>query len=161
MAAPKLKPKEKPEIKRIETDYKSIKALRNFICGINFILLGLATIAVQNGMETTDGTAAVTLLVSPMQANILAELEENGDTHIALVYRGTAENAAEFIKAQETVLSEIEEKILAEKEKQEAENGENTENTEENEENILTETDDTTENNTVDTEENTNAELFE
>lgn len=49
MTAPKLKPKEKPEIKRIETDYKSIKALRNFICGIDFILLGLISIAVQNG----------------------------------------------------------------------------------------------------------------
>ena len=100
-----------------------------------------------------------------MQANILAELEEKGDTHIALVYRGTAENAAEFIKAQETVLSEIEEKILAEKEKEEAENTANTENTEESEENstenILTETDDTTENNTTDTEENTDAELSE
>lgn len=114
-----------------------------------------------DGEEEAELPSTITLLVSPMQANILAELEENGDTHIALVYRGTAENAAEFIKAQETVLSEIEEKILAEKEKQEAENGENTENTEENEENILTETDDTTENNTVDTEENTNAELFE
>lgn len=68
MAAPKLKPKEKPEIKRIETDYKPIKALRNFICGIDFILLGVATIAVQNGMETTDGTAAVMLLVMGLAA---------------------------------------------------------------------------------------------
>lgn len=68
MAAHKLKPKEKPEIKRIETDYKSIKALRNFICGIDFILLGLATIAVQNGMETTDGTAAVMLFVMGLAA---------------------------------------------------------------------------------------------
>ena len=68
MTASKLKPKEKPEIKHIETDYKSIKALRNFICGIDFILLGLATIAVQNGMETKDGTAAVMLLVMGLTA---------------------------------------------------------------------------------------------
>ncbi len=100
-----------------------------------------------------------------MQANILAELEADGDIHAALVYRGTAENAAEFIKAQEAVLSEIEEKILAEKEKEETENSANTENTEESEENptenILTENDDTTENNNADTEENTDAEFFE
>ncbi len=63
MTAPKLKPKEKPEIKRIETDYKYIKALRNFICGIDFVLLGVASIAVQNGMETKDGSAAVMLFV--------------------------------------------------------------------------------------------------
>ena len=118
-----------------------------------------------DGEEEAELPSTITLLVSPMQANILAELEEKGDTHIALVYRGTAENAAEFIKAQETVLSEIEEKILAEKEKEEAENTANTENTEESEENstenILTETDDTTENNNADTEENTDAELSE
>ena len=68
MTANKLKSKEKPEIKRIETDYKSIKALRNFICGIDFIFLGLASIAVQNGMETTYGTAAVMLLVMGLAA---------------------------------------------------------------------------------------------
>ena len=68
MVAHKLKPKEKPEIKRIETDYKPIKVLRNFICGIDFILLGLATIALQNGMETTDGTAAVMLFVMGLTA---------------------------------------------------------------------------------------------
>lgn len=68
MTAHKLKPKEKPKIKRIETGYKSIKALRNFICGIDFIILGLISIAVQNGTETTDGTAAVMLLVMGLAA---------------------------------------------------------------------------------------------
>ena len=70
MTAPKLENKDNtsPKIERIETDYKFIKALRNFICGIDFILLGLATIAVQNGMETTDGTAAVMLLVMGLAA---------------------------------------------------------------------------------------------
>lgn len=68
MAAHKLKTKEKPEIKRIETDYKYIKNLRNFICGIDFILLGVISIAVQNGMETTDGTAAVMLIVMGLAA---------------------------------------------------------------------------------------------
>lgn len=118
-----------------------------------------------DGEEKAELPSTITLLVSPMQANILAELEADRDIHAALVYRGTAENAAEFIKAQEAVLSEIEEKILAEKEKEEAENTANSENTEESEgnptENILTETDDTTENNNADTEENTDAEFFE
>lgn len=67
MTAHKLKPKEKTEIKRMETYYKSIKVLRNFICGVDFILLGLISIAVQNGMET-DGTAAVMLLVMGLAA---------------------------------------------------------------------------------------------
>lgn len=118
-----------------------------------------------DGEEEADLPSTITLLVTPMQANILAELESDGDIHAALVYRGTAENAAEFIKAQETVLAEIEEKILAEKEKEEAKNSADTENTEESEdkpdEDILTETDDTTENDIADMEENTDAELSE
>lgn len=70
MTAPKLENKENtsPKIKRIETGYKSIKALRNFICGINFVILGLISIAVQNGMETVDGTAAVMLFVMGLAA---------------------------------------------------------------------------------------------
>ena len=70
MAAHKLEDKENtsPEIKRIQTAHKPYKALRNRICGIGFILLGLASIALQNGMETTDGTAAVMLLVMGLAA---------------------------------------------------------------------------------------------
>ncbi len=123
-----------------------------------------------DGEEEAELPSTITLLVTPMQANILAELEENGVTHIALVYRGNAENATEFIKAQEKVLSEIEEKILAEKEKEDAENeeiydkndNENTEESEENfTENITAENTDVTEENIADTEENTDAELSE
>ena len=49
----------------------------------------------------------LTLLVTPRQANILAELEAEGEIHIALVYRGTAENAQKFISAQEKYLEEM------------------------------------------------------
>ena len=49
----------------------------------------------------------VTLLVTPEQSLVLAELEAEGDIHLSLVYRGTQENAAEFISAQEAVLAEL------------------------------------------------------
>lgn len=49
----------------------------------------------------------VTLLVTPEQSLVLAELEAEGDIHLSLVYRGTQENAAEFIAAQEAVLAEL------------------------------------------------------
>lgn len=119
-------------------------------------------VVTSDGEEEADLPSTITLLVTPMQANILAELELNGDTHIALVYRGAAENAAEFIKAQESVLAEIEEKIIAEEENEETANTENTEESEENStENIAEENTDMTEENTADTEENTDAEFFE
>lgn len=119
-------------------------------------------VVTSDGEEEADLPSTITLLVTPMQANILAELELNGDTHIALVYRGAAENAAEFIKAQESVLAEIEEKIIAEEENEETANTENTEESEENPtENIAEENTDMTEENTADTEENTDAEFFE
>ena len=49
----------------------------------------------------------VTLLVTPEQSLVLAELEAEGDIHLSLVYRGTQENAAEFISAQGAVLAEL------------------------------------------------------
>ena len=49
----------------------------------------------------------VTLLVTPEQSMILAELEADGDIHLSLVFRGEQKQAAEFIAAQETVLSEL------------------------------------------------------
>lgn len=49
----------------------------------------------------------VTLLVTPEQAKVLAELEADGKLHIALVYRGDKTNAAAFITAQESVLLEL------------------------------------------------------
>lgn len=60
-----------------------------------------------DGEEETELPETVTLLVTPMQANILAELEAEGEIHISLVYRGTAENAQKFISAQEKLLEEL------------------------------------------------------
>lgn len=60
-----------------------------------------------DGEEETELPETVTLLVTPVQANILAELEAEGEIHISLVYRGTAENAQKFISAQEKLLEEL------------------------------------------------------
>ena len=60
-----------------------------------------------DGEEETSLPETVTLLVTPEQANILAELEAQGEIHAALVYRGTAENAQKFVDAQEEFLEEL------------------------------------------------------
>ncbi len=60
-----------------------------------------------DGEEETELPETVTLLVTPEQANILAELETEGEIHVALVYRGTIENAQKFISAQEKYLEEL------------------------------------------------------
>ncbi len=60
-----------------------------------------------DGEEETELPETVTLLVTPAQANILAELEAEGEIHVALVYRGTTENAQKFITAQEKLLAEL------------------------------------------------------
>lgn len=49
----------------------------------------------------------VTLLVTPEQSKILAELEADGTIHLSLVYRGEQKNAAAFVEAQEAVLLEL------------------------------------------------------
>ena len=48
--------------------------------------------------------ATVTLLITPEQSKILAELEADGTLHVSLVYRGSKENAAKFTEAQDSVL---------------------------------------------------------
>ncbi len=60
-----------------------------------------------DGEEESELPETVTLLVTPMQANILAELEAEGEIHISLVYRGSVENAQKFITAQEKLLEEL------------------------------------------------------
>lgn len=49
----------------------------------------------------------VTLLVTPEQSKVLAELEADGKLHLSLVYRGDAVNSEKFIEAQEAVLTEL------------------------------------------------------
>lgn len=48
----------------------------------------------------------VTLLATPDQAKILAELEAESGMHLTLVFRGGAEQAAKFIEAQDSLLKE-------------------------------------------------------
>lgn len=49
----------------------------------------------------------VTLLVTPEQGKVLAELESEGKAHLSLVYRGSDKNSAQFIEAQEEILMEL------------------------------------------------------
>lgn len=49
----------------------------------------------------------VTLLVTPEQSKVLAELESDGKLHLSLVYRGAKEHANLFVKAQEEQLAEL------------------------------------------------------
>ena len=64
------------------------------------------------GEELEEGAdrelpGTVTLLVTPEQSKVLAELEADGKLHLSLVYRGDAASAGQFIKAQEQVLEEL------------------------------------------------------
>jgi len=58
--------------------------------------------------EEKELPSTVTLLVRPEQSQILAGLEAEGTIHLSLVYRGTAQNAAKFIEAQDLILEELE-----------------------------------------------------
>lgn len=51
--------------------------------------------------------STVTLLVTTEQAKVLAELEQDSELHLALVYRGTPENVAKFIAAQDALIEEL------------------------------------------------------
>jgi len=51
--------------------------------------------------------ATATLLVSPEQAKILAELEADGKLHLSLVYRGSKDNAAKFTELQDKVIETL------------------------------------------------------
>ena len=51
--------------------------------------------------------STVTLLVTTEQAKVLAELEQDSELHLALVYRGTPENAAKFIAEEDALIEEL------------------------------------------------------
>lgn len=51
--------------------------------------------------------STVTLLASPEQSKILAELEADGKLHLSLVYRGGGEKAAKFTEAQDKALAAL------------------------------------------------------
>ncbi len=51
--------------------------------------------------------STVTLLASPEQSKILAELDSDGKLHLSLVYRGTKDNAAKYIGSQDAVIAKL------------------------------------------------------
>lgn len=51
--------------------------------------------------------STVTLLVTVEQAKVLAELEQESELHLALVYRGDPKSAAKFIEAQDALIEEL------------------------------------------------------
>lgn len=51
--------------------------------------------------------STVTLLGSPIQCRILAEMEADGKLHVALVYRGDPEQARQFLAAQDDLLDSL------------------------------------------------------
>lgn len=57
--------------------------------------------------EEKELPSTVTILVRPEQSRLLARLEAEGEIHLSLVFRGEAEKALEFIKAQDRVLDEM------------------------------------------------------
>lgn len=57
--------------------------------------------------EETGLASTITVLVSPEQARLLAELEQGGSIHAALVYRGNSEDARRFLEEQARVLEEL------------------------------------------------------
>lgn len=59
----------------------------------------------ENG-EDTELASTITVLATPEQARLLAELEQTGKLHAALVYRGGSENAQKFLDEQAKVLTE-------------------------------------------------------
>lgn len=76
--------------------------------------------------EEKELPSTVTLLVTTEQAKVLAGLEQESELHLALVYRGTAENASAFIEAQDALIEEL----YAEPEAEAAEGAENAESAE-------------------------------
>jgi len=59
------------------------------------------------GDDERELPSTVTLLVSPEQSKVLAELEADGKLHLSLVYRGTPANSAKFIEAQDKVIAAL------------------------------------------------------
>lgn len=58
----------------------------------------------QNQDNGTNQPSTITLLVTPAQAKILVDLEENGKIHTTLIYRGSKENAQKFLKLEDDFL---------------------------------------------------------
>jgi len=59
------------------------------------------------GDDERELPSTVTLLVSPKQSKILAELESDGKLHLSLVYRGSHANTTKFLEAQDKVIAAL------------------------------------------------------
>lgn len=57
--------------------------------------------------DSSNLASTITVLATPEQARLLADLEQNGKLHAALVYRGNSETAKKFLDAQEKVLEKL------------------------------------------------------
>lgn len=61
----------------------------------------------QTSEDERELPSTVTLLVTPEQGNILAELEADSKSHLSLVYRGTPENTKKFTGMQEEIIEDL------------------------------------------------------
>lgn len=66
----------------------------------------------QNVQERGNGeeeelASTITVLASPEQSRLLAELEQTGKLHAALVFRGESTQAQKFLDEQASVLKEL------------------------------------------------------
>ena len=66
----------------------------------------------QNVQERGNGeeeelASTITVLASPEQSRLLAELEQTGKLHVALVFRGESTQAQKFLDEQASVLKEL------------------------------------------------------
>lgn len=61
--------------------------------------------------QSSDGNSSlpstVTLLATPEQSKILAELDSEGSLHVSLVYRGNKTTATKFTQAQDDILAKL------------------------------------------------------
>lgn len=57
--------------------------------------------------EEQELASTITVLATPEQARLLAELEQTGKLHAALVFRGDSTQAAKFLEEQQRVLEEL------------------------------------------------------
>lgn len=57
--------------------------------------------------EEQELASTITVLAMPEQARLLAELEQTGKLHAALVFRGDSTQAEKFLDEQQKVLEEL------------------------------------------------------
>ena len=57
--------------------------------------------------EEQELASTITVLATPEQARLLAELEQTGKLHAALVFRGDSTQAQKFLDEQQKVLEEL------------------------------------------------------